>query len=207
MGDYQIGAAWQTTVARVGCTLIEARPQMLVEPLGNICGDCLRYKPPSTCEVGKHPKPDAATPSCKRWAPRDPGAALHEAYTTRMKEIQRELCGDDCDVNGDPNFAMMLRYARRVINEVASEAGISASDIRIPERYRPPQHLASWTIADAARVAAIERMGAAAVTIAARAEALQTNPETVKRIVHYQANASGYARRVAPRLFATVDRL
>lgn len=201
------GNPWQTTVARIGCTLIEARPQMLVEPLGNICGDCLRYKPPSTCEVGKHPKPDAATPSCKRWAPRDPGAALHEASKAHMKEIQRELCDDDGSANGDPSFGLMLRYARRVVSEVASEAGISVASMYFPVRYRLPQNLASWTIADAARVAAIERMGEASITTAARAEALRTNPASVTKIVHHQQNASVYARRVAPRLFATVDRL
>ena len=80
-----------TTIIMTGDTVITAPPRMLVEPLGNTCGDCIRYSAPHTCTLGKHPKPDVVTPSCKRWAPKDPDAVVEMTMKEEMKASTAQI--------------------------------------------------------------------------------------------------------------------
>ena len=201
------GAAWRCS-SDLGCNLIGAPTPMFVDPAGNTCGGCLRYRAPGVCALGKHPKPDALTPSCKRWAPKNPDALLAKADREGLKSLHRELWGTpNPGATEESQHGAFMVWAERIIEEVAVEVGMTAerlcfaNTMRLSAGDKLPAKQEEWTIIDAARVAIIERMVRARLSVPVRAAALRTTMAVVRDFLRGQSNAPAFARAVAPHLF------
>lgn len=206
----QPGPAWQCSVARVGCTLVEAPPALLVEPLGHTCGDCLRYMAPSTCALGKHPKPDAMTPSCKRWAPRDPGVLLErigkqELLATITETRHAMAVANSYSVGHVPGVPKMGRNARiyeanataalATIGEFCVTFGVELQRIQAEAVRKVPSH---WFPLDSGHVLAVGAnawLKHAGIIRAVRADTLGVTLEQCERLGCNSAVERAFASR------------